>query len=116
MRDLDQIQNYEARQQRLVENIVNSLHEATRDETNYQKRFGRIAIVVLETLHASELRYLEDTPIAMRLIVRPIHSFTNRDEERAYLLGKVLELLVGTVTSALVHADQRSELVAEVTE
>ncbi len=110
MRDLDKIQEHEFRQQELIEGIVRSLHEWSRDSGDYRRQFLEICQQLLVDLH--EQLYckngtLTENPtrkLAWKFVSMPICTFTNVQEERLYLLTRAFEKIFASVSSGTAGA------------
>lgn len=114
MRDLDSIQEHEAKQQRLVEGIVQSLHAATRDDENYRQTFAGLAQQMLVALRKG--RIVQGTPGMHprskweNLIAAPICAFTKEHHEQRLLLVKVFEKVFASYASGVYGEYHRLEL------
>ncbi len=128
MRDLDTIQAYEAKQQRLVEGIVRSLYEATLEHKDYRKVFGKLTIHLLETINGKRTHSTTDQLVHKlgSQVFDPIEKFLNKEvgevfdrseeedrlyfAERKYLHLKVFEKVFGSVSSGIIGAYQAEEI------
>jgi hypothetical protein len=125
MRDLDKIQAYEAKQQRLVEDIINSLHLATQEHKNYREVFGTLAVTLLQDLTNKSFTTKDRLvrKMALDLVDEPIKVFLEPKwkepgkngpyfAEREYLRLKVFEKVMVSVSSGIISAHQTEELKA----
>lgn len=122
MRDPDDIQAYEARQQRLVEGILDSIHAYTREDSRYRETFGKAAVSLLEIL-TFRVNYVPNSQavrhIIEDLIKNPVDEFLDAEHksngnkrrvEYHYLLFKVFEKVLESVSSGILGAYHAEEL------
>jgi hypothetical protein len=116
-RDPDKLQELESRQQRLVEEIISSLHHATRDR-DYEKIFHKLAKSVLIALEYKDPSDAQGLQVWFSTYIwRSITEFTDDPLERRHLLRKVLEKLLvpvyasasGPYERALIHNENLQE-------
>lgn len=107
--NFDELQEHEAKQQRLVEEILRSLHDKTRDNGEYRAFFHRLAIAALTTLQYPEPRQTGMQTDLEKFVWRPIEAFTHDAAERRLLLLKVLEKLMESVRSSVIGDYNRQE-------
>lgn len=118
MRDPDAMMEHEAKQQRLVEGILDTLHRKTRNTSDYRRHFLELGKILLEQIekwiyHNRPIRADVNSPewhMARYDICEPIIGFTQSKAEREYLLMKVFERVMDSVSSGIVGAYQAEEL------
>ena len=126
MRDIDELQAYEYKQQLLVEGIVNGLYRETRDDENYRYIFGSLAERMLKdmTMNAGISPNERIKKLYEENIWKPIRQFVEEQQgrgdkprhiiERLYLELKVFEKVFSSVSSGIVSSYHRHQLLAEM--
>jgi|SRR3990167_8004727 len=115
MRNIDAVMRHEGDQQRLVEDILSSLHRATGENEDYVETFQGLAVDILDKLGTPQI-YIdghERSPFLADVILPPIVEFTKDEEshiERRCLLGMVLQKLVDSVRARLQSGYSRKVL------
>lgn len=123
MRDPDAVQAYEAKQQRLVEMILQIINAHTRDNEKYREIFGKIAACLFQDLTDKRWHTKDKAVRAMCLEIWDIiMKFTNEEHgdnyslkqaERKYLQLKVFEKVFASVSTGIVGEYQSRELAKE---
>jgi hypothetical protein len=117
MRDPDKVMAYEAKQQRLVEDIMRSLHDEVEDD--YIPIFQRLAKDLFASLCGDSLNTTYPSPTAVMVITlvnRPIMDSVGRDKvgarfaEVRHLQRMVFDKVYGAIASRITMDYQRLEL------
>lgn len=124
MRDPDAIMAYEAKQQQLVREIVDTFHQAVED--NYREIFGTIAVTLLQSL--TNKRLMSSNKLVQRLyteacdristfldaeVGKPSASRNNSKlwfAERQYLKLKIFEKVMQSFSSGIVGEYHTQEM------
>ncbi len=120
MRDLKKIEQHEYKQQELIERIVRSLHDWSRDSGDYRREFLEICQQLLVDLHEQLYRgdgTLTENPtrkLAWRLVLMPICTFTNNKEERLYLLTRAFEKIFASISSGTTGTYHRQQMLETI--
>lgn len=91
----DDLVRYEAKQQKLVDGIIDALHRATRNEKDHRKTFTDVARCLL--LVATDRIIGHKDTLCKEQVLVPLEAFTQDPVERKLLAGRIAERIVSSV-------------------